>query len=65
LPADLLNEGRYVIGINASTFRIKRYFQDEQALTFTVDAAGAPGMHWVEPRLGPVRPRLDWSIEVD
>jgi len=63
LPADLLNEGRYVIGINASTFRIKRYFQDEQALTFTVDAAGAPGMHWVEPRLGPIRPRLDWSIE--
>ncbi len=63
LPADTLNEGRYVIGVNASSFRIKRYFQDEQALTFTVDAAGAPGMHWPEPRLGPVRPRLDWKIE--
>jgi len=63
LPADTLNEGRYVIGVNASSFRIRRYFQDEQALTFTVDAAGAPGMHWPEPRLGPVRPRLDWKIE--
>jgi lipopolysaccharide transport system ATP-binding protein len=64
LPADLLNEGRFVIGINASSFRVKRYFYDEQALTFTVDAAGAAGMQWPEPRLGPLRPRFDWQIEV-
>ncbi len=64
IPADLLNEGRFVLGVNASTFRIKRYFQDEQALTFTVDATGAPGMQWPEPRLGAVRPRLDWQIEM-
>jgi len=63
LPANLLNEGRFVIGVNASSFRVKRYFQDEQALTFTVDAAGAPGMQWSEARLGPVRPRLEWHIE--
>ena len=64
LPADFLNEGRYVIGVNASSFRVRRYFQDEQALTFNVDAAGAPGTHWPELRLGPVRPRLDWDIKV-
>ena len=64
VPADLLNEGRYVIGVNASSYRVRRYFQDEQALNFTVDGTGAPGMHWPEPRLGPVRPRLDWHIEV-
>ena len=63
LPADLLNEGRYVLGINASSYRIQRYFQDEQALTFNVDASGAPGTHWPEPRLGPIRPRLEWQIE--
>jgi lipopolysaccharide transport system ATP-binding protein len=63
IPADLLNEGRFVIGVNASSFRVKRYFQDEQALTFNVDGAGAPGMQWPEPRLGPVRPRLDWQIK--
>jgi lipopolysaccharide transport system ATP-binding protein len=63
LPADFLNEGRYVLGVNASSYRIRRYFQDEQALTFTVDAAGAPGMQWPEPRVGPVRPRLTWQIE--
>ncbi|MEJ5225291.1 MAG: Wzt carbohydrate-binding domain-containing protein, partial [Anaerolineales bacterium] len=63
LPADLLNEGRYQIGINASAYRIKRYFQDEQALSFTVEAVGAPGMHWPEPRPGPIRPRLKWEIE--
>jgi len=63
IPADLLNEGRFVVGVNASSFRVKRYFQDEQALTFTVDAAGAPGMQWPEPRLGPIRPRIQWTIE--
>ncbi len=63
IPADLLNEGRYILGINASTFRVRRYFQDEHALAFTVDAAGAPGMQWQEPRLGPLRPRLAWQVE--
>ncbi len=63
VPADTLNEGRFVIGMNASSYRVQRYFQDEQVLTFTVDAAGAPGMQWPEPRLGAVRPRLLWQIE--
>ncbi len=65
LPADLFNEGRFSIGVNASSYRIKRYFQDEQALSFSVDATGAPGMQWIENRLGPFRPRLDWKIEAD
>ena len=64
IPADYLNEGRFVIGVNASSFRVRRYFLDEQALSFTVDPAGAPGMQWPEPRLGPSRPRLNWKIEV-
>lgn len=64
IPADFLNEGRFVVGINASSYRVRRYFQDEKALTFTVDAIGAPGMQWPEPRMGAVRPRLDWQIEV-
>ncbi len=63
LPPDFLNEGQYILGINASSYRVKRYFQDENALAFTVDGAGAPGMQWPERRLGPVRPRLEWSIE--
>jgi lipopolysaccharide transport system ATP-binding protein len=64
IPADFLNEGRFVIGVNASSYRVRRYFQDEKALTFTVDAIGAPGMQWPEPRMGAVRPRLEWQIEV-
>lgn len=63
VPADLLNEGRYILGVNASTFRFRRYFQDEQALAFNVDGVGAPGSQWPEARLGPVRPRLEWQIE--
>jgi lipopolysaccharide transport system ATP-binding protein len=63
LPADFLNEGRYILGVNASSYRIRRYFQDEQALTFNVDGTDAPGSHWPENRLGPVRPRLEWRID--
>ena len=62
IPPNLLNEGRYLLAMNASSFRVKRYFQDEQALSFTVDGTGAPGKHWPEPRPGPVRPVLDWRI---
>jgi len=64
LPPDFLNEGQYVLGINASSYRVKRYFQDENVLAFTVDGAGAPGKQWPERRLGPVRPRLEWNIDV-
>lgn len=65
VPANILNEGRFVVGVNASTFRIKRYFHDEQALTFSVDGTGAPGTQWAETRTGLVRPKLDWVIEVE
>lgn len=64
IPPDFLNEGRFIIGVNASSYRIKRFFQDDHALTFNIDAAGAPGMQWPEPRLGPIRPRLDWDIRM-
>ncbi len=63
IPANTFNEGRFIIGMNASSFRIRRYFQDEQAVIFSVDATGAPGTHWSEPRMGPMRPSLVWDIE--
>lgn len=62
IPAYLLNGGRFVVGVNASSYRIKTYFHDEQALAFNMDAAGAPGTQWPETRLGPVRPLLKWQI---
>ncbi|HTX89778.1 MAG TPA: ABC transporter ATP-binding protein [Anaerolineales bacterium] len=62
-PKDLLNDGRYIIGVNASSYRVRRYFMDEQALAFNVDPSGAPGMQWSEPRPGALRPRLEWKIE--
>ena len=63
IPANTLNEGRFILGMNASSYSIKRYFQDEQALSFSVDASGGPGTHWLEARPGAVRPVLDWTIE--
>jgi lipopolysaccharide transport system ATP-binding protein len=63
IPADVFNEGRYGLGVNASSFGVQRYFMDENALAFNVDISGAPGTHWPEPRVGPLRPRLEWKIE--
>jgi len=63
IPADFFNEGRYSLGVNASSFGVKRYFMDENALSFNVDISGAPGMQWAELRQGPVRPRLNWKIK--
>jgi lipopolysaccharide transport system ATP-binding protein len=63
LPPDYLNDGRYALGMNASAYRVKRYFHDERALTFTVDGVSAPGKQWHERRLGLLRPRLNWQIE--
>ncbi len=62
-PKDLLNDGRYILGVNASSYRIRRYFMDEKALAFNVDTSGAPGKQWSEPRPGALRPRLEWKIE--
>jgi lipopolysaccharide transport system ATP-binding protein len=61
-PGDLLNSGTFVLGVNASAFRIRSFFTDERALTLTVDPTGAPGSHWAEPRGGPLRPALEWEI---
>ena len=63
IPADFFNEGRYSLGVNASSFGVRRYFMDENALSFNVDISGAPGTQWPEVRQGLIRPRLDWEIE--
>lgn len=63
MPPDFLNGGRYTLGVNASSYRVRRYFMDEQALAFNVDTSGAPGMQWSENRPGVLRPRLEWKIE--
>ncbi|MGE5375096.1 MAG: ABC transporter ATP-binding protein [Bacteroidota bacterium] len=63
IPADFFNEGRYSLGVNASSFGVRRYFMDENAMSFNVDISGAPGTQWPEIRQGPIRPRLDWKIE--
>lgn len=63
IPPDMLNGGSFVLGVNASSYRIRSYFTDEHALSFNVDSTGAPGSHWPEHRRGPIRPALNWNIE--
>ena len=59
----MCNASRFIVGVNASSYRIRSYFTDEHALTLNVDSTGAPGSHWPERRSGPLRPMLDWTIE--
>jgi len=62
IPANLLNEGRFVLGVNASSFGVRSYFTDEFALSFATEGTSAPGSQWPESRQGPVRPALQWEI---
>ncbi|MEJ2552047.1 MAG: ABC transporter ATP-binding protein [Anaerolineales bacterium] len=62
IPAYFLNEGTFVLGVNASVFQVQSYFTDAYALTFSVDGTAVPGSQWQEPRRGPVRPALQWEI---
>ena len=62
LPENLLNEGRFMVGVNASSFGVRSYFTEEHALTFTLDGTGAIGSQWPELRRGPIRPALEWEI---
>ena len=59
VPGDWLNEGHYVFGINASAYRVKRYFEDEHILAVSIDGTGAPGKQWHEIRVGPVGLSID------
>ena len=62
IPANWLNEGRFMLGVNASSFGVRSYFTDEFALSFAADGTGAPGSQWQEVRRGPLRPALEWEI---
>ncbi len=63
IPGHWLNEGRYILSVNASVYGVRRYFHEENALSFRVDPTGAVGTQWPERRLGVLRPKLPWEIE--
>ena len=43
IPANMLNEGRYVLGVNASVFKVKSYFSDQNAVILNVNVSGRSG----------------------
>ena len=63
IPAQLLNEGQFSLSMNASVFKVKRYFQGDQLVTFMVDGTSTAGKQWKENRRGAIRPSFDWTIE--
>ena len=64
IPADLLDGGNFIIGAEASSYNIARYFRDEHVLHVSVDSSAAVGSHWPEgPRGGMLRPALHWEVK--
>ncbi len=62
IPGHWLNEGRYILSVNASIFGVRTFFHEENALSFRVDPTGVVGAQWPERRVGVLRPKLDWEI---
>lgn len=63
IPEHWVNEGCFIVGINAGIFNVGRLFQDEHALMFNVTKTGGAGSHWAEASGGYLRPSLEWRIE--
>lgn len=62
IPANLLNTGVFVVGINVGVARLHRYFWAHDCVRLTVDATGGIGSRWAKVRGGFFRPAFDWEI---
>ena len=63
IPANLLNEHRYILGIISGIKGAKRLFRDYDVLSFSVDTTDGVGSHWGDSRKGVIRPDLQWSTQ--
>jgi lipopolysaccharide transport system ATP-binding protein len=64
VPGELLNEGRFVVSVNATTRpKTRHFFTDEHAASFNVFRVGGAGSHIDAPVASLLRPRLAWEIE--
>jgi lipopolysaccharide transport system ATP-binding protein len=63
IPANLLNQGLFVVGVSAAIPKQKVFFFDKSCVSFTVDVTGGVGSNWIEQREGFFRPALHWDIE--
>ena len=63
IPAHLLNDITYVVGLMANIRGQARLYHDLGLVEFSVDVTGGVGSHWARPRSGVVRPPFDWKTE--
>jgi hypothetical protein len=62
-PPNLLNEGKFSLGIRVGIPDGIEFFHDERAFTFTVDSSSGIGSHWPPTAMaGFFRPKLQWEI---
>jgi len=64
IPGGLLNEGRFVLGVNVTTRpMLTRHFIDLNAVVFDVFHVAGVGMHIGAPIKSALRPLLPWTTE--
>ncbi len=63
VPAHLLNNGDFLLGVNAGIFNVQSFITEEACLIIRVDATDAVGGHWAEEeRGGYSSPSLEWTL---
>ena len=62
IPKQLLNSGRYSLGISGGRFGIETIFANVPLLHFSVHPSGGPTSRFSEPRRGFFAPALDWVL---
>jgi lipopolysaccharide transport system ATP-binding protein len=64
LPANLLNEGSFIVSVNVTTRpKVRHYFTEENAMTIDAFGLAGVGTNVNAPVAGFVRPQLDWRVE--
>ena len=63
IPGSLLNEGHYTVWFALVDDAAREVCEVRDALSFRVDDTQQRAMGWLGKSVGPVRPRLAWSIE--
>jgi lipopolysaccharide transport system ATP-binding protein len=62
VPANLLNKGKFHIGLNIGIYCVSRFFNGENLLTINIDNIEGVGCQWTEDISGYIRPLLEWDV---
>jgi lipopolysaccharide transport system ATP-binding protein len=65
IPGNLLIPGRYIASVNAGMVNIKNLVHLDSILVFDIEETGSAGSAYGRARMGIIRPKLTWDIEIE